>query len=102
MSSPFPAKEIANYFLGIADNNGKPISPMKLLKLVYYAHGWHLALSGNPLIKENVEAWRFGPVVRCLYDEFKIWGNGPIRKRATSVDNMGNVHESQLPEDDTA
>ncbi len=51
---------------------------MKLLKLVYFAHGWYLALTGEPLIDEPVYAWRFGPVIRSLYHEFKRFGRNPI------------------------
>ena len=54
---------------------------MKLLKLVYIAHGWHLAQTGQPLFRESVEAWRYGPVVRELYDRFSVHGAGPIACR---------------------
>jgi len=45
---------------------------MKLQKLVYYAHGWHLALNNEPLIDEQVECWQYGPVISSLFHEFKI------------------------------
>ncbi|WP_205760954.1 Panacea domain-containing protein [Luteolibacter luteus] len=51
---------------------------MKLLKLVYIAHGWHLGLTQTPLIDESVEAWRYGPVIPSLYRRFKTYGNQPI------------------------
>ena len=44
---------------------------MKLLKLVYIAHGWNLGLSGRPLIRESAEAWRYGPVIPELYHGIK-------------------------------
>ncbi len=51
---------------------------MKLLKLVYIAHGWHLGLTQTQLIDEDVEAWRYGPVIPSLYRSFKTYGNQPI------------------------
>jgi uncharacterized phage-associated protein len=54
---PFDSKAVANEFLKLAEQDGVKLSPMKLLKLVYFAHGWHLALKGEPLLNERVEAW---------------------------------------------
>jgi len=76
----YPAKAIANYFLG----NFKGICPMKLQKLVYFAHGWHLAINGEPLINESIEAWNYGPVIPALYHEFKKYGNKEIPVCATT------------------
>jgi uncharacterized phage-associated protein len=75
---PFSAKAVANEFLKLAKRDGKSLSPMQLIKLVYFAHGWHIALAGKPLLNERVEAWKFGPVIPTLYHEFKRFGNEPI------------------------
>jgi uncharacterized phage-associated protein len=68
----------ANYFLSKAAEEGVPIDPLKLQKLVYFAHGWHLAVTGEPLIDEHVEAWPYGPVIPSLYHRFKSYGADPI------------------------
>lgn len=81
----YPAKAVANEFLALAKADGKTISPMKLLKLVYFAHGWYLAFTGQPLIQERVEAWQYGPVISTLYHEFKKFGNDPITEEAEDV-----------------
>jgi uncharacterized phage-associated protein len=75
---PYGGKAIANYFLDLADSNGRKIDAMKMQKLVYFAHGWCLALKECPLITERIEAWRYGPVVRELYSAFRDAGSGPI------------------------
>ncbi len=51
---------------------------MKLQKLVYLAHGWHLAIHDEPLIEESFEAWPYGPVEEFLYHMFKQFRNNPI------------------------
>ncbi|QEL17547.1 Panacea domain-containing protein [Limnoglobus roseus] len=77
-----PAAAIANEFLERSGRDQRPVTPMQLLKLVYIADGWYLAVTGNPLFEEPVQAWRYGPVVSPLFHEFKEYGGGAIRKLA--------------------
>lgn len=49
-----------------------PIPAMKLQKLVYYSHAWHLVWEDAPLIDEGIEAWANGPVVRALYAQHRL------------------------------
>lgn len=79
----FDALAIANYFLHKADECGKGLSPMAIQKLVYFAHGWHLAITDEPLINQRVEAWEFGPVIGDVYREFRSFGRNIIKTRAT-------------------
>ena len=51
---------------------------MKLLKLVYLAHGWNLGFTSEPLISEQVQAWQWGPVIPALYHEIKEYKDRPI------------------------
>lgn len=69
---------IAKYFLLKGSQEGIGISPMKLQKLIYFAHGWFLAIFNRPLIKETIQAWKYGPVIPVIYDKFQSFGNSPI------------------------
>ena len=71
--APYTAKAIANYFLA-----KQCLTQMKLHKLVYYAQGWHLGITGQPLLDETLEAWQYGPVVPSIYREFRSFGASPI------------------------
>ncbi|HET7233941.1 MAG TPA: type II toxin-antitoxin system antitoxin SocA domain-containing protein [Longimicrobium sp.] len=74
-----PARSVARYFLAKVDEDaGDSISNLKLQKLVYYAQAYHLAMYGEPLIPERVEAWEHGPVVPDLYRSYKQHGAEPI------------------------
>jgi uncharacterized phage-associated protein len=75
---PFDARAIANFFVSTALAKGDQITPLKLQKLVYFAQGWHLALADRPLIDEQVEAWRYGPVIPSVYRAFRDYGDNPI------------------------
>ena len=74
----FEAIAVANRLIDIAAENGAKVNPLKVQKLVYFAHGWNLALVDAPLIRERVEAWKYGPVVSDLYHALKEYGAGPI------------------------
>jgi uncharacterized phage-associated protein len=97
---PFSAKAVANEFIALAKQERRSLTPMQVLKLVYLAHGWHLAITGKPLLDERIEAWRFGPVVPSIYHEFKKYGNGPIKelaKTTTVVHDGGRMILSLIP-----
>jgi uncharacterized phage-associated protein len=71
----YSAKDIANYFLFKAQSDNQELfSNLKIQKLVYYAQGLHLVLRNLPLFKEEIRAWKYGPVVAELYNAFKIHG----------------------------
>jgi uncharacterized phage-associated protein len=55
--------DVAKYIL---EHEGHMTS-MKLQKLCYYSHAWHLVWDEEPLFSERIEAWANGPVVRDLY-----------------------------------
>lgn len=76
--SAYRAETIANHFIEMAEKKGESLTQMKLQKLVFYAHGWHLAIRDKPLIDESIEAWRYGPVIRSLYNSFKHFRNDPV------------------------
>lgn len=99
----YDAKAVANYFLELAAKDGVKISPMKIQKLIFYAHGWHLGLLGKPLISDEIEAWQYGPVVPSIYREFRDFGSGPIMRAATDVDFEFDIVAPEIPpEDETA
>lgn len=80
------ARAIANSFLEFAAGEGRAIDHLKIQKLTYFAHGWHLAVTGRPLVTQTVLAWPYGPVFRQIYDEFKLYGRDTIDGRATYLD----------------
>ena len=83
MSETHDSRAVANYILDLADDSGRSLTIMQLVKLVYIANGWALALFEAPLIDEPVEAWQYGPVVPNVYRAFAGAGSRPISFRAT-------------------
>jgi len=69
---------VANWFLMRSKQNSQYLTQMQLQKLMYFAHGWTLALQNAPLIKEPAEAWQYGPVFPSVYHGFKQYGRGQL------------------------
>lgn len=89
------AAKIANKFLELAEESGMTLTPMHVLKLVYIAHGWSLALRGLPLIENDIEAWQYGPVIPDLYHKIKVYGSGPIKEMLRTRDASDLETEEQ-------
>jgi uncharacterized phage-associated protein len=72
------AVPVANHILWKANKDHVNISPMKLQKMLYFLHGWYLAITGQKLIDEGFMRWDYGPVVPSVYRELKNYGSAPI------------------------
>ncbi|NET71719.1 MAG: SocA family protein [Sphaerospermopsis sp. SIO1G2] len=87
------SKDIADYFIWLANETGSFLSNLKLQKLVYYAQAWYLALYNQPLFPEDFEAWVHGPVIPDLYQEYKKFGWKPIFKDVKEPKFYDQVHD---------
>lgn len=90
----YDAKEIALWF--VYKNNSEMreqpendedvyegISPLKLQKLLYYAQGISLSMTGKKLFHNKIYAWEHGPVVKEVYQEYKKYGRSYIDSLST-------------------
>jgi uncharacterized phage-associated protein len=75
---PYSAAKVANRMLELARTRGQEITPLKLLKLVYIAHGWSFPYLREPLLAEPAQAWQYGPVVPSLYHAVSKFRDGSI------------------------
>lgn len=92
----YSASAIAYAFVkkGIEEENY--VTQMKLQKMVYFAHGYHLAKYGEPLIKEEFEAWKFGPVVPGIYHDYKLYGSDAIIDTGLITDDSDRLEAVKL------
>jgi uncharacterized phage-associated protein len=83
---PVDARAIANLFLDMAAVRGHKLTPMSLLKILYFAHAWHLAKYKSPLVGQPFEAWKHGPVNRVVYEQIKKFGSFVIDEKLKKID----------------
>lgn len=84
------ALTVGNSILERAQQENKDITPMKLQKLIYCLYKEYYKSTGRALFDERFEAWRYGPVLRSVYDMFKHFGSNAIKDYAKSDD--GNIY----------
>lgn len=77
---------VANEFIRLGMQDGKYFTPMQLLKLTYIAHGWHLGFFEKPLTDDDVEAWKYGPVIPNLYKAIKHHRGNSIHTQIPLLD----------------
>lgn len=91
---------IANYFIRKSLDEKKPITAMQVLKLVYIAHGYYLAMTkGQPLIEDDVEAWQYGPVIPVLYHEIKVFKGKPLDSLISLFDGEKEIFSHPVVKD---
>lgn len=73
----YDARSIANWFVQRAQQDGRALSIMSILKLAYIAHGWRLEMANQPLFPNKIEAWQHGPVIPDVYSAFRPQGIVP-------------------------
>jgi uncharacterized phage-associated protein len=84
------ANNLANNIIRRSLDEKIEVTPMKLQKLLYFIYKKHLQKTGKPLFAESFLAWKYGPVIQSVYDEFKAFGSTRITKFAR--DSFGDVY----------
>ncbi len=75
---PYAAMDIARYVINYCIDIDKPISNLKLQKILYYIQAAFLVERGEPCFEEDIVKWRHGPVQREVYNNFKGFIGGNI------------------------
>lgn len=74
------ALNVANNVLERGFSENIDITPMKLQKLVYLIYKKYYQDTDKILFQDRFEVWKYGPVVRSIYDEFKEFGGNAIKR----------------------
>jgi uncharacterized phage-associated protein len=92
----YTSYQIGNYFIKKSQDSGGELTPMKLIKLTYIAHGWYLGLANKSLLDEVIQAWKYGPVIKTLYHDFKKYENCQITELYSEL--SGSTYYYPLPD----
>lgn len=73
----YSASQVADYFVFLSNQMmidegvSEGVTPLKLQKFLYFAQAASLAMFDKKLFGENIEAWKYGPVVSEIYHHYK-------------------------------
>jgi uncharacterized phage-associated protein len=91
---PYDARVVANFILYRHREARSEITQLSLYKFLYFAHGWYLVERGGPLVWNNFEAWKNGPVIKAVRDCFAEFRDRPIDRLGSMFDfRTGSVVE---------
>ncbi|OWQ87702.1 hypothetical protein CDN99_17565 [Roseateles aquatilis] len=75
----YSAYAVANAFVQRAQEGRlEGLSSMKLQKLMYFAHAWHLKVRQTPLVTDIFIRWTHGPLIPCIQSQYQAYGNRPV------------------------
>ncbi|MBZ7987633.1 DUF4065 domain-containing protein [Campylobacter canadensis] len=89
--------DLASYIVNRSIALGLPVSNLKLQKMLYFINLIYLGKYNKFLIEDlddyPFEAWRYGPVIRSVYDRFSCYGGIPIGLEQPHCDVDNEVSE---------
>ena len=89
------ATHVADYMLASATlDYGLNLDQLQLNKLLYITNGFVLQDRDEPAFHNPVEAWKYGPVIRTVWEAYNDWGNTPIGVLDMCRTPLGNKTET--------
>lgn len=93
------ALQISKYVINQCIDNGKPISNLKLQKILYYIQGEFLGRLNKKAFSEDIEAWKHGPVVPEIYFEFNRFIASEIITKYDNINIFNDDNEIEIIND---
>lgn len=98
---------VAQYIVTKCLNDGKPISNLHLQKILYYVQEAFLIKKGKPCFFDEIQAWKFGPVVPRVYYYYchrvamdildNEYQGGIAEEDAVIIDEIVNTKRAKKP-----
>lgn len=82
----YEARKICNFLIANANACEFELTNLRLNKLLYFIHGWALTSCPEGLVRNHFLAWKLGPVIRPVFDTFKIYESAKITEPAIFFD----------------
>jgi uncharacterized phage-associated protein len=82
----YEARQICNLLISRPDTHTFALTNLRLNKLLYFIQGWALTSRREGIIRNHFLAWKYGPIVKPVFESFKIYGDGTITEPARYLD----------------
>ena len=87
------ASILAKYVL---KTSSEPLNNLKLQRILYYIQGYYMSKYGHPLFPDEIHAWKFGPVVPNVYQEYSIFDSEVLEKPIDNIELDCSLEELEL------
>lgn len=77
----YNALDVADFVVNFCNDIQRPISNLKLQKILYYIQGNSLKKTGKPIFEEEFYAWQHGPVIPPVYRKYRKYLASNIKKQ---------------------
>ena len=75
------ASDVARYMIECAEEDGQPLSNLKLQKTLYFLWKRYFKENNDYLFMDQYfSAWKFGPVIPSVYYDYFMFGAYPIAR----------------------
>lgn len=81
----YDALTVAKYVIDKCFRDGKPVTNLRLQKLLYFIQGYSYCRKDTAMFKEDMEAWQYGPVVPEVYFTYNGYSGAPIRREYDDI-----------------
>ena len=72
--------DVAHFIIKKSIDDDNPVTNLKLQKMLYYAWVEYFKTNKEYLFRNEISAWKYGPVVPEVYREFRIFAGVPITR----------------------
>ncbi len=74
----YDARSVANELIRRAHEVSQRITILQVIKQVYFCEAWMLGIHDRSMIRQDIIAWRYGPVIVSVYESLRGYGSNPI------------------------
>lgn len=92
------AMSLAKYIINKCIDDDCPVSNLQLQKILYYIQVRFLQATGRVAFDDDIEAWKFGPVVSDVYYKYCGFGASPINIKYQNVEINDENHKAVVDE----
>jgi Uncharacterized phage-associated protein len=93
----YNAINIADFVVNFCNDIQRPISNLKLQKILYYIQGNALKCTGEPIIDDDFYAWQHGPVIPSVYRKFSKYAASSIKRQNNeSIEKIDGASEDLI------
>lgn len=92
----YSAIDISKYVINRSYDINFRISNLELQKILYYIQAAFLVEKNKSCFGEKILAWEYGPVIREVYDEYKVCGRSRIPRQNESKKPVFNFETFEV------